>query len=130
MLSFIAISGCDGDQENTQVQTLQPKAVKSVSSAPIGVVMGLSFKDKNNHTKEISGTLNWQASDDLLVSEYAIYFASDLQSPAREPLAIIKGVEKERFYIPDNTQRNHYKYILLFTKNEMGLANQAAAVAI
>ena len=129
-LSITGISGCVYEPVNIQAQTFHNNEVQSVSSTPIGVVMGLSFKEKNNHKTEISGVINWQASDDLLVSEYAIYLASDLHTPADEPLGIVKGVEKESFNIPDNTQRNQYKFILLFTKNEMGLANQAAAVAI
>ncbi|MEH6347060.1 MAG: hypothetical protein V7785_18335 [Bermanella sp.] len=103
---------------------------KIKTSAPIGVVMGLAFTDINPHPSEISGLLSWQASDDLLVSEYAVFLGSDRHTRADKPMAIITGAKIEQFSLPANTPIDHYQYILLYTKNEVGLATQAAAIPI
>ena len=103
---------------------------KTRTSTPIGVVMGLAFTDTNPHPSKISGVLSWQASDDLLVSEYAVFLGLDRHTRAEKPIAIISGVKNEQFSLPENTQIDHHQYILLYTKNELGLATQAAAISI
>lgn len=122
MVMALLMSACAIEEMSSQGKTR--------TSTPIGVVMGLAFTDTNPHPSKISGPLSWQASDDLLVSEYAVFLADDRHTPAEKPIAIITGAKKEHFSLPDNTQVGHYQYILLYTKNEVGLATQAAAIPI
>ena len=127
-ISLLGLAGCDGALISPQANSFINET--PVTSRPIGVVLGLSLETDKPQTKTLSGTLQWQASDDLLVSEYAIYLASDLNTPAQQPLAIVSGVEKENYKFSGNTQVDGYKYILLYTRNVQGQAVQAAAVAI
>lgn len=115
----------------TSGETDDDSGSEEEGEVPANAPADVTFTDTDTTDDTIGGTIAiTKATSEDDVTHYAIYFGSDATTKTTEIATLPKTGSDLEFILPDGTAFGDNTHILVFTKNENGLCETPAAVAI
>ena len=104
---------------------------ESEPAVPVNAPAAISFSDTDTNEGEIGGTITvTKATSEDDVTHYALYLGSSATTRTTEIATLPKTGNDITFILPEGTALGDNTHILAYTKNEGGLCETPAAVAI
>ncbi len=126
-----AVLGFAGEEVEASDPTEPTDPEDEEGEVPANAPADVTFTDTDTTDDTIGGTIAiTKATSEDDVTHYAIYFGSDATTKTTEIATLPKTGSDLEFILPDGTAFGDNTHILVFTKNENGLCETPAAVAI